>query len=219
MTNSRKKKKMDECEMIKEMLLNGQYEEKLNLFEALPSRDKVINELDKEFKILRDRSVRIYKVEEIINSKKDIKYEIFIKIPGSKTEGDFVVCRAIWERGKLQSIKTPSHDDLAKMFLELKKKDPLLDEYLINATIRYIRDRLSFNDILQKYFSPLMNSSSSEELLMEISKFFFTLKWIALQEDVNYPSKEMLGSLYTLMVFAVSEITGDVKHIRRVLRF
>ncbi len=219
MTNSRKKKKMDECEMIKEMLLNGQYEEKLNLFEALPSRDKVINELDKEFKILSDRNLRIYKVEEITNNKKDIKYEIFIKIPGSKTKGDFVVCRAIWERGKLQSIKTPSHDDLAKMFLELKKKDPLLDEYLINATIRYIRDRLSFNNILQKYFSPLMNSSSSEELLMEISIFFFTLKWIALQEDVNYPSKEMLGSLYTLMVFAVSEITGDVKHIRRVLRF
>lgn len=48
-------------------------------------------------------------------------------------------------------LKIPSHHDLGRMYLSLKSNDRL-DEYLINATLRFIRDRWSLSDVIEQYF-------------------------------------------------------------------
>jgi len=45
-----------------------------------------------------------------------------------------------------------------------------------------------------------------------------TLKWIALQEDINYPPKKM-GSKYALAVYALLEVGFTMKEVRRVIKF
>ncbi|MDK2853754.1 MAG: hypothetical protein PWP49_1824 [Thermococcaceae archaeon] len=51
--------------------------------------------------------------------------------------------------------------------------------------------------VLQKFFSELL-----ETLIHEVQKFLLTLKWVALQEDVNYPPPKF-GFLYTLSVYVI----------------
>jgi len=99
------------------------------------------------------------------------------------------------------------------MYLDLKKMSSILDEHLINATLRFIRDRWPLNRVLNSYFSTL-----STDLINEVKKFLLTLKWIAIQEDANYPSPK-LGSLYALSVYAILEVVGDLSAIRRIIRF
>jgi hypothetical protein len=111
-------------------------------------------------------------------------------------------------------VKIPTHDDLGKMFVELKRKHIVIDEYLINATIELLRDRWSINDIINHYFNAL-----SDDLKFEIKKFLATLKWIGLQEDTNYPPPRYLGSKMTLAVYALLEIGFKLSDLRRVIRF
>ncbi|MGC9072523.1 MAG: hypothetical protein ACP5HK_07550, partial [Acidilobus sp.] len=90
--------------------------------------------------------------------------------------------------------------------------------YLINATIRYIRDRWPLNkpqnNVIVHYFKYL-----NQNLLPEVMEFFLALKWVTLQEDANYPPPKYLVSLYTLSVFATLEVTGDLKTLRKIIRF
>jgi len=176
--------------------------------DPIPSRDKIREELSKPPINILDRSPRVILVEDLGN------YKIYLQIPGDKTEYDFFVWRAIFdESGELKDLKIPTHDDLGKMYLELKKKSSILDEYLINATLRFIRDRQPLRVVLNNYFSQL-----PVELLNEVKKFLLTLKWIAIQEDANYPPPN-LGSLYALSVYAILEVVGDLSAIRRIIRF
>jgi len=99
------------------------------------------------------------------------------------------------------------------MYLDLKKNHEKLDEYLFNATLRFIRDRWPLSTVLERYFSGLQ-----EDLVDYIKRFLLTLKWIAIQEDANYPPPN-LGSTYSLAVYAILEITGDLSAIRKVIRF
>jgi len=101
------------------------------------------------------------------------------------------------------------------MYVDLKKKDRKIDEYLINATFKLLRDRWSVNQIINNYFNDL-----SITLKEEIRKFLVTLKWIGLQEDANYPPPKYLGSKMTLAVYALLEAGFDPKKdIRKILRF
>ena len=138
---------------------------------------------------------------------------MFIQVPDGKSECDFLVWRAIFSDGELD-VKIPTHDDLGTMFLNCKKLSPNVDEYLINATIRLIRDRKSVECIIDKYFR-----EENEQVKKEVKKFLCTLKWIGLQEDVNYPPPKNLGSKYTLAVYALLEAGFKLSDLRRVLRF
>jgi hypothetical protein len=111
-------------------------------------------------------------------------------------------------------LKVPTHDDLGKVFLELKKRHERIDEFLINATIRLLRDRISVNEIIQRYFKDL-----DDMLKSEIRKFLITLKWIGLQEDVNYPPPRYMGSKMSLAVYDLLEVGFSLSDLRRVIRY
>ncbi|MEM2557621.1 MAG: hypothetical protein QW600_02895, partial [Candidatus Bathyarchaeia archaeon] len=54
--------------------------------------------------------------------------------------------------------------------------------------------------IVERYFKEL-----NEEDKLNVTKFLSTLKWIALEEDVNFPPPKLMGSKYTLAVYALLE--------------
>ncbi len=66
--------------------------------------------------------------------------------------------------------------------MDLKRRHERLDEHLINATLRFIRDRWPLDDVVERYFSGLQ-----DDLVDGVRRFLLTLKWIAIQEDANYP--------------------------------
>jgi len=74
----------------------------------------VRGELEKPPINILDRAFRVIKVEDLGD------YKVFIQIPGEKTEYDFFVWRALYRGGDLVDLKIPSHDDLGRMYLELK---------------------------------------------------------------------------------------------------
>jgi hypothetical protein len=126
---------------------------------------------------------------------------VLIAIPDGKTECDFRVWR--YSPNLIPQAKIPTHDDLGKMFVELKRKHSTIDEYLINI-----------DSIINYYFNAL-----SDDLKIEIRKFLATLKWIDLQEDTNYPPPDYLGSKMTLAVYALLEAGFSLPDLRRVIRF
>lgn len=193
---------------VKSAILNNQVIDGTGRMDPMPPRNKVRDEFKRPpFNILDRTSFRVIKVEDLGD------YKIYIQIPGEKTEYDFLVWRAIFRSDNLIDLKIPTHDDLGKMYLDLKNLNSILDEYLINAVLRLIRDRLPLNNVINHYFKDL-----NQNLLNEVKKFLLTLKWIALQEDINYPPPN-LGSLYALSVYAVLEVTKDLSAIRKIIRF
>ncbi len=194
-------------EQVSDKIIRGRVIDATGVFDPIPPREQIRNELASHPINILDRTFRVIKVEDLGN------YKIFIQIPGEKTKYDFFVWRAIFREDKLIDLKIPSHDDLGKMYLDLKRKHEILNEHLINATLRFIRDRWSLSTILERYFSKL-----NEDLLNYLKRFLLTLKWIAIQEDANYPPPN-LGSVYSLSVYAVLEVTGDLSSIRKIIRF
>ena len=57
------------------------------------------------------------------------------------------------------------------------------------------------------------------ERKLEVMKFLSTLKWIALEEDTNYPPPKYLGSKYALAVYALSEVGFSMSEIRKTIKF
>lgn len=191
---------------VRRRILNNEVINVVGTLDPMPPRQYVREVLTKPpFNIL-DRTFRIIKVEDVGN------YKVYIQVPGEKSDYDFFVWRAIFY-GSHVDLKIPSHDDLGKMYLDLKKRSPILDEYLINSVLRFIRDRISLNEIINRYFTKL-----PVDLLCEVKKFLLTLKWIALQEDANYPPPN-LGSLYALSVYAILEVSGDLSAVCKIIRF
>lgn len=193
---------------VEQAILSGKVVDATGILDEMPPPEKVREELCKPPFNITNRSFRVILVEDLGD------YKVYIQVPGDKTEYDFFVWYAIFRSNRLHELKIPSHNDLGNMFIELKKLSPILDEYLVNATIRFIRDRMGINDIIRRYFASLPN-----ELIHEVKKFLLTLKWVALQEDANYPPPENLGSLYTLSVYALLEIFGDLSVLRKIIRF
>jgi len=181
------------------------------IVDPLPSPNDVRDILERHFKVQSDRSFRVILVEDYGD------YKVFIQIPDGKSEYDFYVWRALFENGKPVDVKVPTHDDLATFYTQLKSKSEDLEEYLINAVIKLIHPsyRWGIPRITSRYFSNL-----DEELNRDVEKFLATLKWIALQEDANYPPrKRKMGSKYTLAVYALLEAGFTMSDIRRVIRF
>jgi len=201
------KPKGDE-QFVRSSILSSSFVNAIGLFDPIPPREKIREELSKPPINILDRSHRVVLVEDLGD------YKVYIEIPGSKTDYDFFVWRAVFDSsGSLKNLKIPTHDDLGKVYLMLKKRDSVLEEYLINATFRFIRDRWPLNSVLNRYFPSL-----SHELVSEVKRFLLTLKWIAVEEDANYPPPN-LGSSYALSVYAVLEVTGDLRDIRKIIRF
>ena len=107
----------------------------------------------------------------------------------------------------------PTHDDLGKIFLNLKRCSSNVNKHLINAVINLLRDRMSVEDIVKRYFN-----NEPENIQGEIKKFLATLKWLGLQEDTNYPPPN-LGSKYPLAIYALLEVGIPLSKIRKVLRY
>ena len=195
----------NESEVLK-ALNEKRYINGVGIIDGLPPPENVKSELDAKLGICRDRSPRLILVEKIED------YMVLIAVPDGKTGCDFRVWR--YSPNLTPKVKIPTHDDLGKMFAELKRKHSTIDEYLINATIKLLRDRWSINDIVNQYFNAL-----SEDLKIEIKKFLATLMWIGLQEDTNYPPPDYLGSKMTLAVYALLEVGFKLSDLRRVIRF
>lgn len=171
----------------------------------LPPASNTRNELEDAFNICSDREFRLIVVENFRD------YKILIQIPDGKSECDFYVWYAKFVDEKVTEYKVPSHDDLAKWYSELKEFSKEVDEYLINAVIRLIRDRMSVEEIVEKYFAKL-----DKNIKLEIFKFLSTLKWISLQEDTNYPPPKHMGSKYTLAVYALLEAGFNMSEIHKI---
>jgi len=196
-------------ETIENIIVEGRFLNRCGVITQLPAPNDVRNVLNAHFRICDDRSFRIILVEEIDN------YKVFIQIPDGKTGCDFRVWKVVFEGDRIVDMKVPTHDDLGRMYISLKEQHPLVEEYLINATVRLIRDRWDVNTIIQHYFDKVPTN-----VKVELKKFLATLKWIALQEDTNYPPRERkLGSKYTLAVYALLECGFTLSEIRRVIRF
>ena len=191
---------------VGEAVSHGKYLNMVNIIDELPRPEAVRVTLDNKIGICRDRNPRIILVEVIGD------YMVFIAIPDGKSDCDFMVWR--YSPNLEPQLKVPTHDDLGKMFLGLKKRHELIDEFLINATIKLLRDRLSVNEIVQRYFKDL-----DDTLKSEIGRFLITLKWIGLQEDVNYPPPRYMGSKMSLAVYALLEAGFSLTELRRVIRF
>ncbi|MCC6005688.1 MAG: hypothetical protein LM590_15220 [Thermofilum sp.] len=195
-------------ENVENIIKQGRFIDKVGSVDKLPQPQKVIRELDEKLSICKDRSSRLILVEKLGD------YMVFIAVPAGKSNCDFIVWRySPGLRGE-QPLIIPSHDYLGRKFIELKGKNEVIDEYLINATLRLVRDRMSISEIMQRYFAGL-----STALKEEIEKFLITLKWVALQEDVNYPPPRYLGSKMVLAVFALLEVGFKPSELRRVIRF
>ena len=194
-------------DQVKNKIINNDVIDATGIFDPIPPRERIREELSKSPIDILNRTFRVIKVEDIGD------YKVYIQIPGEKSEYDFFVWRAVYDGNSIIELKIPSHDDLGRMYLSLKEKHSMLNEYLINATLRFIRDRWSLSAVIGRYFIDL-----PEELVDEVKKFLLTLKWIAIQEDANYPPPN-LGSIYSLSVYAILEVTGDLSAIRKIIRF
>lgn len=113
-----------------------------------------------------------------------------------------------------KSEDSHTHDDLGKEFLRLKRLDSLINKNLIFCVFKLVRDRWVVENIVNHYYGSL-----SPQLAEEVKKFLVTLKWIALQEDVNYPPPSYLGSKYALAVYLLLESGFDLRDVRKLLRF
>jgi hypothetical protein len=195
-------------ENVENIIKQGRFIDKVGSVDKLPQPQEVIRELDEKLSICKDRSSRLILVEKLGD------YMVFIAVPAGKSNCDFIVWRYSPGLQGEQPLIIPSHDYLGRKFIELKEKNEVIDEYLINATLRLVRDRMSISEIMQRYFAGL-----SIALKEEIEKFLITLKWVALQEDVNYPPPRYLGSKMVLAVFALLEVGFKPSELRRVIRF
>lgn len=196
------------AENVENIIKQGLFIDKVGSVDKLPQPQEAIRELDEKLSICKDRSSRLILVEKLGD------YMVFIAVPAGKSGCDFIVWRYSPGLQGEQPLIIPSHDYLGRKFIELKGKNEVIDEYLINATLRLVRDRMSVSEIMQRYFAGL-----STALKEEIEKFLITLKWVALQEDVNYPPPRYLGSKMVLSVFALLEVGFKPSELRRVIRF
>ncbi|HDG64063.1 MAG TPA: hypothetical protein ENG72_01685 [Thermococcus sp.] len=204
-----KKRKQDEYKpQVEKIIEEGKYINGTKLCKEIPSPENAREELEKLFQICSNRDFRVILVEDLED------YKVFIQIPGDKSECDFFVWRGIFDGDKLIDLKIPTHDDLGQMFSQLKQMSENIEEHLINATIRLLRDRINIEEIMTRYFQ-----NEQENIKHELKKFLTTLKWIGLQEDVNYPPPKYLGSKFTLAVYALLETGFQLKDLRRIIKF
>jgi hypothetical protein len=205
---ARSKKQTDpRAETVLTLVEKGNYENFIGVVQDLPKPEEVRDFLQETLQITNKDYHRLILVEEIGD------YKLFVEITQEAMKGDYDFI--IWRFSPTYNpiIKRPSHNDIAEVFLGLRTMHPDIEEYLINACFRLLRDRLSVENVMNRYFEKL-----TKELKNELEKFLHTLKWIGLQEDANYPPPK-LGSKMVLAVLALIEAGFEPKDIRRVIRF
>lgn len=172
----------------------------------MPKAEITREHLETLINVCSDRKPRLMEVERVDD------YNVFICIPGLKSKCDFVT----WRYSPIMKpqLKIPTHDDLGREFERLKKLHPSIEKHLIKSIKTLIRERHSIDDVLVNYFSDI-----SQQHLLEVKKFLVTLKWISLQEDVNYPPPRYLGSKYALAIYVLLEGGFELKDVRKIIRF
>lgn len=193
-------------EFVRKAIQQNEYISITELSSFMPPPNKAREELNKLLRICDKQNIRLIEVERIDN------YRIFICIPNGKSECDYIVWR--YSPNLSPDLKVPTHDDLGKEYVRLKNVNPAFREHLISAVFKLIKDRWSVDEIIHQYFASL-----EPQLVVDVRKFLATLKWIALQEDVNYPPPNKLGSKFTLAVYLLLEGGFELRDVRRLLRF
>jgi len=192
----------------------------------MPSADKAREILHEIFGLCGPRSkreFRVYLVERVDG------FKVFIQIPDSKTAygltekekqlygaKEEITCDFnVWflEGEDLEGLILPTHDFMFSWYNKLRKG---MAKGLLFAMVEaLIRKRMNPSNIIKEFLS----SKASKEILYEAEKFLATLKWIVLQEDVNYKPPRYMGSKYTLAAFALLEMGFTPQEIRRLIRF
>ena len=169
------------------------------------------------------REFKVYLVEKING------FKVFIQIPDSKTaygltkrerqlygvEGEITCDFNVWflEGENPEELILPTHDFMFNWYDKLRKN---IAKGLLFAMVEaLIRRRMNPHSIVKTFLS----SKVSKEILYETEKFLTTLKWIVLQEDVNYKPPRYMGSKYTLAAYALLEMGFTQQEIRRLIRF
>jgi len=155
-------------------------------------------------------------------------FKVFIQVPDGKKAygltkkeqelygGKDITCDFnVWilEGESLNELILPTHDFMFDWYIRLKGEVP--DNTLFSMVKALIRERKNYSEIVEEF----LKGKVSKEIATEVEKFLATLKWIALQEDVNYKPPRGMGSKYTLAAYALLEAGFTPQEIRRLIRF
>lgn len=183
----------------KEILLCGELDKRK--FRAIIVEDlndfKVVIQIPDKKKALKIRR------EELRELKIEVKQEITC---------DYNVWIIQIEENSLR-VFLPTHDFMFNWYNELRRKLP--QGLMFNLIEELIRRRKNYKEIINSY----SKEGNFRNMQMEIERFLATLKWIILEEDVNYPPPRYLGSKYTLAAYALLEMGFSTQEIRRLIRF
>lgn len=182
--------------------LNNQTYENGTLLSSgdLPAGQDALNWIENRFQIRTNRNFRVILVEDLLD------YKVFIQTPNGKSAGDFNVWYAFFENGRISDIGLPKHDYMFAWYKRIKQNEGRI----LHAVEMLIKYREAPEKIVLKF-----DSRIREDLL----KFLATLKWICLQEDVNYPPPYNMGSNYTLAAYVLLDYGFEPSEIRKLLRF
>ena len=143
------------------------------------------------------------------NECESIKNSLNLKISCTELSCDFNVW--MYEEGNIEeTLKLPKHEDMFDWFNKLAKV--LENKVIYNMVKELILKRRNYTEIISKYCARIPS-----RFCENAEKFLATLKWIALQEDVNYGIGGM-GSKYTLAAYVLLNEGFTAAELRRVLR-
>ncbi len=214
---SKRKRQLKEYERkIRDAIQKREVEEKVNeCSKLMPASERAREILSKIFPLCGEigkREFKVFLVEEIGS------FKVLIQIPDGKRalghpRKEFSCDYNVWilENGKLL---LPTHDYMFKWYkkLEDRLKNTNIDVYSLIEEM--ILKRTNYSEIVRRYEGILSN-----EIINDMTKFLATLKWIALQEDINYKPPEYMGSKYTLAAYALLKMNFSPSDIRKLLRF
>ena len=188
--------------------------------------------LNKLLSICRRKDTKIFRVIKV----EDLDdFQVLIQIPDSKQakgikredlsklgveEGspkDVICDYNVWfvtrdKEGRIRVV-LPTHDFMFNWYKKLKAKVKEISLYRIIE--KMIRERINHDQLI----SGLSTKIKDMELLKELQRFLATLKWIILEEDVNYAPPKYMGSTFTLAAYALLEMGFSSQEIRRIVRF
>lgn len=207
--------------------LNGKIVDKVSICSSLmPSANNAREVLHKILSLCRPRNSREFKVYLV---EKIRGFKVLIQVPDSKkaygltrkeqltygVEGEITCDFNVWilEGEVLEKLILPTHDFMFNWYDKLREKVPQgLMFYMVEALTR---KRMNPSSIVKMFLS----GKAPANVLAEAEKFLATLKWIVLQEDVNYKPPKYMGSKYTLAAYALLEMGFTPQEIRRLIRF
>lgn len=214
-------------ELIARLYVNGEIEDisgKCSLL--MPKADEAREILNRILHICRPINKKVFKVYIV---EKLANFKVFIQIPNGKkaygltkrerkiygVEGEISCDFNIWflEGDDPEKLTLPTHDYMFNWYNDLKSNIP--NGLLFKMANILIRNRI----IPSKIVNSIFKSKISKTVLSEVEKFLVTLKWIVLQEDVNYKPPRYMGSKYTLAAYALLEAGFTIQEIRRLIRF